>query len=110
MNAQTTQNIPGNTPVIALARSETTSSAQLAAMLDSPNAVVAINIANRSDLDEPIIKRLAADKRAAVRLRVAKNPNTPVEILQELQLDSAESVSNAAAETLAKVMVAGSNK
>lgn len=88
-------------PVIALARAANTPHDQLESLLaNNPNPVVAISIAQRDDLDTRLVERLACDSRAAVRLRVAKNPLTPAHVLETLQNDPSAEVREAATEAL----------
>lgn len=96
MTLNTTQTVP----VIQRARAAETTPEQLAALLHNPNPVVAINIAQRPNLDSQLAETLACDTRAAVRLRVAKNISAPVHVLEKLQEDASAEVRNAAIDTL----------
>ena len=101
MPNKTSQAATPHVPVITLARAADTSSEQLETLLtNTPNPVVAISIAQRHDLDPRLVERLACDSRAAVRLHVAKNPRTPVNVLEMLQKDPSAEVCDAATETL----------
>ena len=96
MTLKTVQTVP----VIQRARAADTTTDQLATLLHNPNPVVAISIAQRTDLDSSLAERLACDGRAAVRLRIAKNPATPNHVLEMLQQDSSAEVRSAAIDTL----------
>ena len=104
MNAMTQKSNQG-TSLIQIARAKDTTPDQLENLLTTPNPVVAINIAGRTDLNDELAARLSVDSRAAVRLRVAKNPATPRHVLERLQHDTSEGVREAAVSTLVQVSI-----